>query len=85
MTISKKDEALRLTLIFLRACAAGAIATKDDFKRMADVCGIVLPMKYRLTKDEVAKINQIQAVGKVFLEGEDYNGDQSEKTKEVPN
>ena len=47
-----KDQALQKCLLFLLACSRGAQPTAEQFKRMADLCGISLPMKYRLLRKE---------------------------------
>lgn len=51
--MTKQQEALRLAGRFLRALANGADASPAECKAMSDLCFIVLPMKYRLSKEEV--------------------------------
>ena len=50
--LSQKDTALRYALIFFLACSRGAKPTSFQFKAMADLCGIALPIKHRLTREE---------------------------------
>jgi hypothetical protein len=54
--MSQKDQALRKTMKFLRCVAEGAPVTREEFKLFVDLCGLALPMKYRLSKEEVAEI-----------------------------
>lgn len=54
--MNHKDQALRIALIFLLACSRGAQPTREQFKRLADLCGIALPMRHRLTREEFEAI-----------------------------
>jgi hypothetical protein len=56
--MSYKDNALRTALKFLLACSRGAQPSPKDFKRLADLCGIALPVRHRLTRQEFDAINR---------------------------
>lgn len=64
--MSHKDKVLRSALVFLLACSRGAKPTNDQFKRMADLCGIALPMKHRLTREEFLTVGDAAVLKTLF-------------------
>lgn len=51
-----KDEALRIAAKFLTAGFYGKPFTRQEMKAIADLCWVALPMKYRLSKDEMSEL-----------------------------
>lgn len=51
-------QALRLVAKFLYCCAEGIPFTRQDCKRMSDMCWLQVPMKYRMDR---AELNEIKA------------------------
>jgi hypothetical protein len=53
---NRRVEALRKTAKFLYCVAEGAPATAEEFKLFSNLCWLVIPMKYRMDKEEIAEI-----------------------------
>lgn len=56
--MTKQQEALQVVGRFLRLQAMGYPASLAECKQMADLCFIVLPMKYRLSKGDLVEMKQ---------------------------
>lgn len=56
--MTKQQDALRIVGKFLLLQSKGYPATKEECKRMADLCFILLPMKYRLSQEELKVMQQ---------------------------
>jgi hypothetical protein len=56
--MTKNQEALRRAAKFLRCMAEGITATPEEMKIISDLCWLCVPMKYRMTKEEIAEIRE---------------------------
>lgn len=53
---SKRIDVLKLAGTFLLAGYYGKPFTRQEMKRLGDLCFLAIPMKYRLPRDEFAKL-----------------------------
>ena len=54
--MTKNQQVLRKVAKFLYCVAEGAPTTAEDFKTFSDLCWLCVPMKYRMSKEEIAEI-----------------------------
>lgn len=64
--MTKQQDALRIVGKFLKLESMGFPVTAEECKRMADLCFITLPMKYRLSREEM-KIMEREAKDGVLV------------------
>jgi len=60
--MTKQQEALRIAAKFLYRQSLGYKVTERDCKMISDLCWLTLPMKYRMTKEEIARIKETTAM-----------------------
>ena len=53
---NSRVEALRIAAKFLRCMAEGAKPTKEECKIISDMCWLQIPMKYRMSKQEIEEL-----------------------------
>lgn len=51
--MNHKDKALRIAYKAFISLHRGESFNADEYKTLADLCGIALPMKYRFSRDEL--------------------------------
>ena len=62
--MNHKDKALRIAFVAFRSLQEGNSMSPDDFRALANVMAIALPMKLRWTHEELEKIKTESAAVK---------------------
>lgn len=58
--MNQKDQALRIALVAFRQAANGRRFTDKELMNFANLCALALPNKYRLTKGEIASMQEMK-------------------------
>ncbi len=66
--MNRRIDALKLAGTFLLAGYYGKPFTRQDMKRIADLCFIVIPMKYRLSREEMDRVQGRQSTADEIAE-----------------
>ena len=61
--MTQQQQALRLAARFLRLQALGYDTSRQESKTLSDLCFLALPMKLRLSKDEIAQLEKGILIG----------------------
>lgn len=61
--MTKQAEALRIAARFLRLQSMGAETSPKDSKIISDLCYLALPMKYRLSKQDLVNLEMEARTG----------------------
>jgi hypothetical protein len=57
--MTKNVETLRIVAKFLRLCAEGYCATPEEFKTMSNLCWLCVPMKFRMSREEMTELHNL--------------------------